>query len=149
MSKWLKMLCYDTPYWLQHAAAWHRPDLNMKDWVKSTKNEISIISWKNHPPLRFEPCVYCFTICAISPLQDKWLFKYKKWPMTIMNFITFCIKWKQWGRHFKIKNYDDNNRYWRHPLPQHWVAVLCSRFGNDEVVIIVVISQSLLFQSWY
>ena len=27
----------------------------MKNWVKSTKNEISIISRKNHPPPGFEP----------------------------------------------------------------------------------------------
>ena len=28
---------------------------NMKNWVKSTKNKISIISRKNHPPSGFEP----------------------------------------------------------------------------------------------
>ena len=59
-------------YWLQHAAAMHRPDLNMKNLVKLMKNEISIISWQNHPPPGFEPrtshsTVSRFTICAISP----------------------------------------------------------------------------------
>ena len=33
-----------TPYQLQHPAAWHRLDLNMKDRVKSMKNDISIIT---------------------------------------------------------------------------------------------------------
>ena len=29
--------------------------------------------------------------------------------MTVLNFITFCIEWQQWGRYFKIKNYVDND----------------------------------------
>ena len=72
---WLKSkMVYYTPYQLQHADAWHWLDLNMKDWVKWTKNEVSIISWKNHPLLGFKPktshsTVYCFTICAILPFR--------------------------------------------------------------------------------
>ena len=37
------------PYRLQHAEAWYWLYLNMKDRVKSTKNKISIISWKTIP----------------------------------------------------------------------------------------------------
>ena len=57
----------------RNAAAWHQLELNIKDWVKSKKNKISIISWKNHPPPGFEPRtshskVCHFTICGISTL---------------------------------------------------------------------------------
>ena len=61
-----------TLYRLWYAAAWHQLDLNIKGRVKSKKNKILIISWKNHPLLGFEPrnshsTVCHFTICAISP----------------------------------------------------------------------------------
>ena len=75
-----------TPYQLQHAAAVHRLDLNMKDQVKSTKIEFSIIGSKNdHPPPKFEPgtsnsTVHCFYhLCYLATCHDNngELFYYK------------------------------------------------------------------------
>ena len=45
------MLCYAMfHYWLQLAVIWHQLDISMKERLRSSKKEISIISWKNHPP---------------------------------------------------------------------------------------------------
>ena len=41
-NRWSKYTT-NIPYRFWYAAAWHQLDLNMKDQVKSTKNEISII----------------------------------------------------------------------------------------------------------